>query len=237
MPNWKNMNFTKDNLIGYLTWDQDITSNLDVKHFTHACHEEDFKQMFKENELLLRSNWDFVLPSGEKMNAKGIWCSLNDFKDNYFGPFVFNFPTSFLNGKKFMVFQVDNYFFFVHHLVRFMGQSKDIKPGEIFDIFIGGDEQEISWAYLLDSESRFHFIFNDPLEFSEDVTITVKNHSKCMSSKSCEGISITQAREILKELVQEELINYPSLEKQCNDLDLNEEESINLLLGSKNFPN
>jgi len=187
--------FEEKHFIGYFTWSDELTSKLDLKHFNHACHETEFKQMYKERQLILRSSWTVDHPLKKKLNTPGIWTTLEEYPtENYFGPFIIKIGIDRLTNKRFMVFKNNDNYFFVQHqspIPVFM-PDKELDAEQFFF--------KISNKKLgKDFNNTYFILLTEPVKFKGNATFTTIDHFHCHSSSKCNGYSRQEAENILYE--------------------------------------
>jgi hypothetical protein len=175
--------FRYEEFQGWFVWQTGLTSTLIGKHFYHACHEATVIDVLKEKQLRLRSEIVLILSDGKRSCLKGVWSSLNYYPNSRFGPFVFEFPLSFLEERTFMVFlrsskERDRYFFLEQQAAQCaFGETHRVDP---CGFFVNGKN-----GASLNSDDTYYVVSTNPLPLGSVVPKGV-SHTECVSME-CSG--------------------------------------------------
>ena len=178
--------FGQDDFRGYFRWTDRFSEQLEVRLY-HACHGDEMDEALKAGHLPLRSEWRLKLPQHGFWRDKGVWCGLNYFvAGNYYGPCLFKFPITVLNGRQFMVFlrteDGRKRVFFVEYesslpVYSYEGRPwRVVNPGYYFEKVVDG--------YSLTESAIYDLVLTTPLPLGEH-TIEWINHPRCISGKCC----------------------------------------------------
>ena len=102
--------FRKAELVGYFTWDSDLTDLFPRSSWIyHACHKKRFRMFERMDELFVYSHFN-VLGSRDGCSTYDCaWASIQPWHEthghNHFGPLTIKIPLSRLDGRRFYVFQ------------------------------------------------------------------------------------------------------------------------------------
>jgi hypothetical protein len=105
LPDYKRA-FDQPDFRGYFKWTLNLSRAFGGSLY-HACHKDELIEILDNGQLDLRSTWSLNLPNHGKWSPPGVWVGLNYFqaRGNFYGPLLFKFPMSVLNGRHFMVFR------------------------------------------------------------------------------------------------------------------------------------
>ncbi|MEX0806092.1 MAG: hypothetical protein WD688_22650 [Candidatus Binatia bacterium] len=175
----------------------------------HACHRDELNKILEDDKLRLRSEWSLKLPKHGLWAAPGTWTGLNYFHiGNYYGPFLFTFPLSVLNGRHFMVFRRQgdkrHRYFFVQYEARIpiysFGRNlwRKVDPYSYFE----NTTRRVS----LKPGAIYDIVLTTSVEL-DDAEVGPVEHSRCISGK-CGGVSRSKAEKILQRVATREFYRW-----------------------------
>lgn len=199
----KEFYFEDKHFEGYFTWTSEFSSKLDLQFFHHSCHEEDFKKFVDARELTLRSQWNIDHPLKKHLNIPGVWTMLDEYPDNFFGPFQISLNKDRLINKRFMVFINQDTYFFVQHqspIPVFIKGDSDL-CGE--DFFYKKSNNRLGKNY----DKKYRILLTDPIKFKTSAKFSTNNHSSitCIKKTKCQGCTAYEADKKIYDLFKNDI--------------------------------
>lgn len=204
VPDWLRP-FHQDDFRGFFTWDAELTERLDRRLY-HACHVDEARTILAEKQLGLRSQWSLEHPTFKKRTVLGVWCGLNHYANgNRYGPVLFSFPLTGLNGRTFMVFRREgadrNRYWFVQYEAGFPIFTHDddpdrrVKPSSYFDDGKKG-------ALWLKKGAIYEIVLTHPVKLKGSRVEGTNHPPKCIPGK-CQGVDAKGAEAVVNDLARE----------------------------------
>lgn len=189
--------FRRDEIIGRLEWSRETSKQFEGGLY-HACHFADARRFLASKCFSLRSTWKFFKKS-KVCCMRGLWCGLNEFQDNRYGPLEFTLDIRSLEGRSFWVIERKDSDRIRWFFVQFRSGCR----------FFSGRQPkclDIEYPFRVGSTGRFSrkadaiydFVFTTPIR-RRPLDILSTTHNKCIP-KTCKGVSLEKATQLAKHL-------------------------------------
>lgn len=192
--------FRHDEIIGGLAWTAQLVRRFSGA-FYHACHWREAEAICDKRELDTSGTWDYsVACARHKCSARGVWCGLNEFNGNHYGPLVFTIPPRALVRRRFWIISRDDddrtRWFLVEynaHVSFFMKRHpKQIDPSRLFANHSGRLERRPNDIYDV--------VLTTPLSLVEPpYHLRGVQHRRCIGHR-CGGSCVASAKGLVTKL-------------------------------------
>jgi hypothetical protein len=184
-------------LLGRFQWTPAFTERFaPTAHLRHGCHDAEMRACLEADEVTLRSKCDVRLPNKSVVQFASLWCALNSFQRNQFGPFVFVIPLKRLNGRHFYLFRekersVNRYVFFqyIEGQILFPDAPEITDPAQFFEQDNAAGGLHRTW------DDFFYFALQWPVNLV-GASLAAENHENCIGKK-CGGMAKAIASSII----------------------------------------